>query len=130
MSSAATSVPALVDGAWVRSHIVQGQGFKVVDCSWFLLPPSSPHRPAIQGISLPPRQFYPCPFIHENQPGAVHFDVDEVADKSEDKSPSPHMLPSPQQFAAWMDRHGITKSPPPFFCVQLLRTTLTRGNCE
>jgi 3-mercaptopyruvate sulfurtransferase SseA len=34
--------------------------------------------------------------------------VDDVADRSEDKSPSPHMLPSPDQFAAWMDRHNIT----------------------
>lgn len=41
--------------------------------------------------------------------GAAFFDVDEVADRSEDKSPSPHMLPSAGKFSEWMRQHGIAK---------------------
>jgi thiosulfate/3-mercaptopyruvate sulfurtransferase len=37
-------------------------------------------------------------------PGALYFDIDEVADK---KSPLPHMLPSPVQFSSQMRRMGI-----------------------
>jgi thiosulfate/3-mercaptopyruvate sulfurtransferase len=38
-------------------------------------------------------------------PGAVRFDIDEVADKS---IPLPHMLPSPEQFAQAVGRLGIS----------------------
>ena len=40
-------------------------------------------------------------------PGAVRFDIDEVADKSVDL---PHMLPSPEEFAAAAGRLGIHDS--------------------
>jgi thiosulfate/3-mercaptopyruvate sulfurtransferase len=38
-------------------------------------------------------------------PGAVRFDIDEIADKS---IPLPHMLPSPEQFAQAVGRLGIS----------------------
>jgi hypothetical protein len=42
--------PAVVSSEWVRSRIAEGtQASKVVDCSWFLVPPSSPHRPVLAG---------------------------------------------------------------------------------
>jgi len=37
-------------------------------------------------------------------PGAVFFDIDEIADET---SPLPHMLPSPEKFAARMRKLGI-----------------------
>lgn len=37
-------------------------------------------------------------------PGAVHFDIDAIADRS---SPLPHMLPSPEEFARHMAGLGI-----------------------
>ena len=37
-------------------------------------------------------------------PGALYFDIDEIADKS---NPLPHMLPKPEQFAAQVGRMGI-----------------------
>ena len=39
-------------------------------------------------------------------PGAVRFDIDEIADKS---IPLPHMLPSPEQFALAVGRLGISE---------------------
>jgi 3-mercaptopyruvate sulfurtransferase SseA len=108
-------VEALVTGEWVRSCIADGaHPFKVVDCSWFLVPPAVPHQPVLAGTRAhfgsvcethppPPTLVVVCV-----RAGAAYFDVDQVADRSEDKSPSPHMLPSPRQFAAWMDRHGIS----------------------
>ena len=40
----------------------------------------------------------------EHIPGAIFFDIDEIADKS---NPLPHMLPSPVQFASHMKKMGI-----------------------
>lgn len=43
-------------------------------------------------------------FVAGHIPGAVHFDIDQVADHSTDL---PHMLPSPQEFATAVRRMGI-----------------------
>ncbi|MEZ5843575.1 MAG: 3-mercaptopyruvate sulfurtransferase [Hyphomicrobiaceae bacterium] len=43
-------------------------------------------------------------FLVEHIPGAVFFDIDEIADKS---SPLPHMLPSTVQFASQVKKLGI-----------------------
>lgn len=43
-------------------------------------------------------------FEAEHIPGAVFFDIDDIADK---KSPLPHMLPSPVEFSSRMRKKGI-----------------------
>jgi thiosulfate/3-mercaptopyruvate sulfurtransferase len=43
-------------------------------------------------------------FVAGHIPGAVHFDIDQVADHSTDL---PHMLPTPQEFATAVRRMGI-----------------------
>jgi len=43
-------------------------------------------------------------FASQHIPGAVYFDIDEIADKS---NPLPHMLPSPQQFAEQARKLGL-----------------------
>jgi hypothetical protein len=48
--SAKKMEPTLVTSEWVKSRIAEGtHASKVVDCSWFLVPPSSPHRPVLAG---------------------------------------------------------------------------------
>lgn len=43
-------------------------------------------------------------FETEHIPGAIFFDIDDIADK---KSPLPHMLPSPVEFSSRMRKKGI-----------------------
>src|SRR5213596_2280499 len=46
-------------------------------------------------------------FVEEHVPGAVFFDIDEIADPS---TPLPHMLPSARKFAERVGRLGITNA--------------------
>ena len=43
-------------------------------------------------------------FLAAHIPGAQRFDIDAIADKS---NPLPHMLPSPEQFAAQVGALGV-----------------------
>jgi thiosulfate/3-mercaptopyruvate sulfurtransferase len=43
-------------------------------------------------------------FVNQHIPGAVFFDIDEIADTS---SPLPHMLPSPEKFSARVRKLGL-----------------------
>ncbi len=43
-------------------------------------------------------------YLNERIPGALHFDIDEIADT---ESPLPHMLPSPEKFSSRMRKMGI-----------------------
>src|SRR5262249_11232345 len=43
-------------------------------------------------------------FVNEHIPGAMFFDVDDIADKA---SPLPHMLPRAEMFASRMKKMGI-----------------------
>ncbi|ODA68530.1 3-mercaptopyruvate sulfurtransferase [Methyloligella halotolerans] len=61
----------------------------VVDGSW--------HLPSEQ------RNAY-AEYLDDHIPGAVFFDIDEIADTS---SPLPHMLPSPEKFSSRMRALGI-----------------------
>ncbi|MEG6509601.1 3-mercaptopyruvate sulfurtransferase [Methyloligella sp. 2.7D] len=61
----------------------------VVDASW--------HMPAEE------RDAYQ-EYLAEHIPGAVFFDIDEIADSN---SPLPHMLPSPEKFSSRMRAMGI-----------------------
>jgi thiosulfate/3-mercaptopyruvate sulfurtransferase len=80
--------PNLVSTDWLAEHLA-APDLVVVDASWYL--------PAMNRNA---KEEYAAGHI----PGAVHFDIDEVSDRS---SPLPHMLPSPEEFARHMSRLGI-----------------------
>lgn len=61
----------------------------IVDGSWYL--PTMKRNPMEE-------------YLASHIPGAVYFDIDEIADHSTDL---PHMLPSPETFALHMTRLGI-----------------------
>jgi thiosulfate/3-mercaptopyruvate sulfurtransferase len=77
-----------VSTQWLADHLDSPE-LRVFDASW--------HMPA---TNRDPRAEY----LSEHVPGAVFFDIDGVADHS---SGLPHMLPSPEVFAAEMRRLGF-----------------------
>jgi thiosulfate/3-mercaptopyruvate sulfurtransferase len=79
---------SIVATAWLAGH-VGDHHVRVVDASW--------HMP--QATRDPRREF-----IDAHIPGAVFFDIDGVADQS---TSLPHMLPSPDAFAAAVGALGI-----------------------
>jgi thiosulfate/3-mercaptopyruvate sulfurtransferase len=79
---------ALVSTEWLANRL-DAPDIRVVDGSFYL--PAQKRDPA--------REFH-----HQHIPGAVFFDIDEIADTS---SPLPHMLPSPEKFAARMRKLGL-----------------------
>jgi thiosulfate/3-mercaptopyruvate sulfurtransferase len=79
---------ALVDTAVLAAQLGT-PGLKVVDATWFL-----------PTIARDARREYAEAHI----PGAVYFDIDEVAD---DASPLPHMLPDPVKFSSRARRLGL-----------------------
>jgi len=86
--NAATSMDALVDTAWLATHL-NAPDIRVVDASWYL-----------PGSGRDPRAEHAAGHI----PGAVYFDIDEIADQD---SPLPHMLPSPEKFSSRVRRLGL-----------------------
>jgi thiosulfate/3-mercaptopyruvate sulfurtransferase len=76
-----------VSPEWLAAHL-DDPGIVVVDGSW--------HLPGTRD----PRKEYEAAHI----PGAVFFDIDAIADTA---IPLPHMLPSPEQFAAAVGSLGI-----------------------
>ncbi len=79
---------SLVSTAWLAQHLA-APDLRVVDATWYL--PS-------QGKDG--RSEYDARHI----PGAVFFDIDEISDTD---SGLPHMLPSPEKFAARVRRLGL-----------------------
>jgi thiosulfate/3-mercaptopyruvate sulfurtransferase len=79
---------ALVSTEWLAEHL-KAPDLRIVDASWYL-----------PTMSRNGKQEYNDAHI----PGAVFFDIDEIADTD---VPLPHMLPSPEKFAARMRRLGI-----------------------
>jgi len=79
---------ALVSTEWLAAHL-QAPDVRVVDASWFM--PAAGRNP---------REEYDAAHI----PGAVFFDVDEIADLN---SPLPHMLPPPEKFASRVRKLGL-----------------------
>ena len=79
---------ALVSTEWLAAHL-DAPDVHIVDGSW--------HMPADR---RDPRAEYDAQHI----PGAVFFDIDEIADTDTDL---PHMLPGPEQFAAQVGRLGL-----------------------
>jgi len=80
--------PHLVTTDWLAERLGK-PGIAVVDGSW--------HLPAAQ---RDPRAEYVTAHI----PGAVFFDIDEIADQSTEL---PHMLPGPDQFGEAVGKLGI-----------------------
>ncbi|HHN73213.1 MAG TPA: 3-mercaptopyruvate sulfurtransferase [Thermopetrobacter sp.] len=81
----------IVSTEWLAEHL-DAPDVVVIDASWAL-----PEESAGLGT---PREDY----LEERIPGAVFFDIDEIADTDSDL---PHMLPSAAKFAAHMRRLGI-----------------------
>lgn len=79
----------LVSTEWLAAHLAD-PGLKILDCTW--------HHPS---TNLDGRTQY----RGRHLPGAVHFDIDQVADKS---NPLPHMLPSADDFAHKVGLLGIS----------------------
>lgn len=87
--AANSSFPWLVSPQWLAERLGK-PGVKVVDGSFYL--PAMKRDPSGE-------------FLAGHIPGAVRFDVDEIADKS---SSLPHMLPSPVEFSKAMSALGIS----------------------
>lgn len=79
---------ALVSTEWLAAHL-SDPGVKILDCTW--------HHPS---TNLDGRTQY----RGRHLPGSVHFDIDQVADKS---TALPHMLPSAEDFAHKVGLLGI-----------------------
>lgn len=65
---------------------------RIVDSSWYL--PAMNRDPKAE-------------FAENRLPGAVYFDIDDIADKNSDL---PHMLPSPEAFGEAMGRLGLSEN--------------------
>jgi thiosulfate/3-mercaptopyruvate sulfurtransferase len=79
---------ALVSTDWLAAHL-DAPDVRVVDGSFYL--PAQKRAPKAE-------------FAKQHIPGAVYFDIDEIADKS---SSLPHMLPSAEKFAEEAKKLGL-----------------------
>jgi thiosulfate/3-mercaptopyruvate sulfurtransferase len=79
---------SLVSTEWLAQHL-DAPDLRVVDASWYL-PAQGKNGRAEYDVS--------------HIPGAVFFDIDEIADTESDL---PHMLPSPEKFAARVRKLGL-----------------------
>ncbi|WP_176083255.1 3-mercaptopyruvate sulfurtransferase [Martelella sp. HB161492] len=79
----------IVTPQWVEERIAS-PGFSIIDASWYL--PAHGRDGAAE-------------YAAAHVPSAVFFDHDRVADQS---TGLPHSLPSPEQFAAEMERLGVS----------------------
>lgn len=71
---------SLVSSEWLVAHVNE-PNLRIVDASWYL--PQQGRDPRLE-------------YNLEHIPGAVFFDIDEIADAD---NPVPHMLPTPESFA-------------------------------
>ena len=78
----------LVSTEWLASHL-NAPDVRVVDASWYL--PDAKRDPKAE-------------YAEAHIPGAVYFDIDAISDAT---SPSPHMLPPPEKFAARVRKLGL-----------------------
>jgi thiosulfate/3-mercaptopyruvate sulfurtransferase len=86
--SSYVNADALVSTEWLAEHL-KAPDLRIVDASWYL--PTMSRNGKME-------------YNDSHIPGAVFFDIDEIADT---EVPLPHMLPSPEKFAARMRRLGI-----------------------
>lgn len=83
-----TSQPVLVSTEWLAEHL-GAPGVAIVDASWHL--PKAGRNGAEE-------------FLARHIPGAVHFDIDAIADHRTDL---PHMLPDPIAFSSAVRQLGV-----------------------
>ena len=83
------SAPLFVSTDWLAEHLHDAD-IAVIDASWYL--------PAMNRDGK-------AEYHASHIPGAVHFDIDAIADKT---SPLPHMLPSPEDFAKTVGAMGVS----------------------
>ena len=88
MPVAADPTSALVSTDWLAEHL-RAPDIRIVDASWYL-----------PGDSRDPKAEYDERHI----PGAVYFDIDDVAD---DQSDLPHMVPSAAKFSSRVRKLGL-----------------------
>ena len=79
---------SLISTQWLADHL-GNPDLVVVDSSW--------HMPASGRSGR-------AEYLESHIPGARFLDIDEVSDRA---NPAPHMLPSPAEFGAAMERLGI-----------------------
>ena len=79
----------LISTEWLAANLAS---LRVVDGSW--------HMPADNRDGA-------AEFVAARIPGAVHFDIEAISDQA---SPLPHMLPSPEDFAAAVGALGIASN--------------------
>lgn len=79
---------ALVSTEWLARHL-DAPDVRTVDASWYL--PDAGRDPKAE-------------YAEAHIPGAVYFDIDEIADAASDL---PHMLPSPEKFASRVRELGL-----------------------
>lgn len=82
----------LVSTEWLAAHL-DAPDVVVLDASWILPEELAP------GMETPREEY-----LEEHIPGALFFDIDEIADPD---SQLPHMLPSPERFSSFMRKMGI-----------------------
>lgn len=80
---------ALVSSDWLAEHL-SDPDLRILDCTWYHTSTNIDGRTQYRGRHLP---------------GAVHFDIDHFADKS---NPLPHMLPIAAEFATKAGLLGIS----------------------
>jgi thiosulfate/3-mercaptopyruvate sulfurtransferase len=79
---------SLVSTEWLAAHL-EAPDIRVVDASWHL--PTAGRDPKAE-------------FLDVHIPGAVFFDIDEIADT---ESGLPHTLPSPEKFSSRVRKLGL-----------------------
>ena len=79
---------ALVSTEWLADHL-DAPDMRIVDGSFYL--PAQKRDPKAE-------------FANQHIPGAVFFDIDEIADTA---NPLPHMLPSAEKFSARVRKLGL-----------------------
>jgi len=78
----------LVSTEWLAEHL-SAPDVRIVDATWFLPPNDRDARNEYEACHIP---------------GAVFFDIDEIADADSDL---PHMLPSPEKFSSRVRKLGL-----------------------
>ncbi|MBL4740501.1 MAG: 3-mercaptopyruvate sulfurtransferase [Sneathiella sp.] len=79
---------SLVSTEWLSQNM-SAPDLRIVDASWYL--PNENRDPKAE-------------FVENHIPGAVFFDIDEIADLD---IPLPHMIPSPEKFSSRMRKLGL-----------------------
>lgn len=98
LAAGATLPPLLISPKQLSGLIHAAHPLRILDATWFL---------AQAGASV--RNGYAEYLRGPRIPGALFWDVDQVATRGESVQNMPHMMPSASVFAAAARAHGISK---------------------